>query len=113
MQHGYDTPLYILPFDHRHSYVTGMFHYAEPLTPDERAVIADSKQVIYEGIVRAVEDGVPKAYAGVLVDEEFGAAILRDAARRGYITATSTEQSGQDEFDFDFGDDFARHLDDF
>ena len=110
MSIGYDIPLYILPFDHRHSYETGMFHYEEPLTPAQHATIADSKQVIYEGIKRAVAEGVPKAYAGVLVDEEFGAAILRDAAAEGFVTATSTERSGQDEFEFEFGADFARHL---
>jgi hypothetical protein len=27
---GYETPLYILPFDHRHSYITGVFHWQEP-----------------------------------------------------------------------------------
>ena len=48
--------------------------------------------------------------AGALVDEAFGAALLHDAAARGYITCVSTEKSGQDEFDFEYGDDFARHI---
>ena len=30
----------------------------------------------------------------LLVDEEFGAAILRDAAKEGFITAMSVEKSG-------------------
>ena len=32
---GYEKPLDILPFDHRHSYITGVFHWQEPLTPDQ------------------------------------------------------------------------------
>jgi 5-dehydro-2-deoxygluconokinase len=37
------------------------------------------------------------------VDEQFGAAILRDAAADGYATACPVEKSGQEEFDFGYG----------
>ena len=107
---GYETPLYILPFDHRHSYITGVFHWQEPLTPDQIAGIVASKQVIYDGFKAAVIDSTGRDRAGILVDEAFGAAVLQDAAARGYITCVSTEKSGQDEFDFEYGDDFARHI---
>ncbi len=107
---GYDKPLYILPFDHRHSYITGVFHWQEPLTPEQVADIVASKQVIYDGFKAAVADGALRDRAGILVDEPFGAAILHDAAARGYITCVSTEKSGQDEFDFEYGDEFAQHI---
>jgi myo-inositol catabolism protein IolC len=107
---GYEKPLYILPFDHRHSYITGVFHWQEPLTPDQVAAIAASKQVIYDGFKAAVADSAVRDRAGILVDETFGAGILRDAAAGGYVTCVSTEKSGQDEFDFEHGDDFARHI---
>jgi myo-inositol catabolism protein IolC len=107
---GYEKPLYILPFDHRHSYVTGVFHWQEPLTLEQVAEIAASKHVIYDGFVVALADGAVRDRAGILVDEAFGAGLLRDAAARGYITCVSTEKSGQDEFDFEYGDDFARHI---
>jgi 5-dehydro-2-deoxygluconokinase len=42
--------------------------------------------------------------------EHFGAAILRDAKSHGFIIACPTEKSGQKEFDFEFGADFARHI---
>src|SRR5262249_50091579 len=54
--------------------------------------------------------GVPKECAGVLVDEQFGAAILGDAARQGFITSAPAEKSGQAEFDFEYGDEFDRHI---
>jgi 5-dehydro-2-deoxygluconokinase len=61
----------------------------------------------------AVATGVAKDRAGILVDEQFGAAILRDAAQSGYITAVPAEKSGQDEFDFEYGEDFAHHIEAF
>ncbi len=54
--------------------------------------------------------GVPKDKAGILVDEQFGAAILREAAAEGYSTSCPAEKSGQDEFDFEHGEDFAAHI---
>ncbi|HEX4142011.1 MAG TPA: DUF2090 domain-containing protein [Pirellulales bacterium] len=107
---GYDHPLYILPFDHRHSYGEEVFGFHEPLTAEQTAVVAASKQVIYEGYVAAVAAGVPTDKSGILVDEEFGTAILQDARRRGFQFALPTEKSGQHEFDFQYGDQFARHI---
>jgi myo-inositol catabolism protein IolC len=110
MSLGYRRPLYLLPFDHRHSYVTGMFQFTPPLTADEHDVVADSKQVIYEGFRHALGGDLPTHRAGILVDEEFGAAILRDARANGYVTALSTEKSGLDEFEFEYGSAFAEHI---
>ena len=73
----------------------------------------DSKRVIYDGFRQAVMRGVPSDLAGILVDEEFGAEILLDAARNGYVTALSTEKSGSEEFEFEYGDAFAQHIEAF
>ena len=110
MSLGYDRPLYLLPFDHRHSYVIDMFTFKPPLTTAEHDAVVDSKQVIYEGFRAALLGGVPRSRAGILVDEEFGAGILHDATRNGYLTALSTEQSGSDEFEFEYGESFAAHV---
>jgi myo-inositol catabolism protein IolC len=113
MSLGYNRPLYLLPFDHRHSYLTGMFHASPPLTMDQRQAVIDSKRVIYDGFRQALLCGVPSDLAGILVDEEFGADILLDARRNGYVTALSTEKSGSDEFEFEYGDAFAQHIEAF
>ncbi len=113
MQTGYDKALYILPFDHRNSYVKSMFHYTYPLNAEQQAKVEDSKQVIYQGFLQAVTGKVAKENAGVLVDQEFGAEILRDARKQGYVTAMSVEKSGSDEFQFEYGDQFAEHLETF
>jgi myo-inositol catabolism protein IolC len=110
---GYNQPLYILPFDHRGSFQTGMFGWKGTLTAEQTAQIAATKGVIYDGLKAAVAGGVAKDRAGILVDEQFGAAILRDAAKSGYITAAPAEKSGQDEFDFEYGEDFAQHIEAF
>ncbi|MGA7339159.1 MAG: DUF2090 domain-containing protein [Terracidiphilus sp.] len=110
---GFDRPLYILPFDHRGSFETGMFGWHGELNPEQTGQIAAAKQVIYDGFKAAVAAGVPKQAAGLLVDEQFGAAILRDAAANGYQIACPVEKSGQEEFDFEYGDDFAAHIEAF
>jgi 5-dehydro-2-deoxygluconokinase len=110
---GYDKPLYILPFDHRGSFQVKMFGWHGALTPEQTAEVAATKQVIYDGFKSAIAAGVHQEKAGILVDEQFGAAILRDAAKHGYGTACPAEKSGQDEFDFEYGEDFAKHIEAF
>jgi myo-inositol catabolism protein IolC len=46
----------------------------------------------------------------VLVDETYGEEILRDAHAKGIQTMQSVEQSGLDEFAFQYGEDFGTHL---
>jgi myo-inositol catabolism protein IolC len=107
---GFNKPLYILPFDHRGSFQKKMFGWDGDLTPWQTAEIAAAKRVIYDAFQSAIRAGVPKAKAGILVDEQFGSAILRDAAAEGYITCCPAEKSGQDEFDFEYGQSFADHI---
>ena len=110
---GFNADLYILPFDHRGSFQTKMFGWTGTLTPEQTAQIAAAKRVIYEGLKAAVSSGVPQEKAGILVDEQFGAAILRDAAKDGFMTACPAEKSAQDEFDFEYGKDFGEHIEKF
>jgi myo-inositol catabolism protein IolC len=104
---GYTKKLAILPFDHRASYISGLFGWKEPLNVEQALTVAESKRVIYEGFQKA---RIPKEEAGILVDEQYGVGILRDAVQQGTITAVSVETSGQDEFEFVYGDDFAHHI---
>src|SRR5712664_4134041 len=103
---GFDRSLYVLPFDRR-------VFFQRKLSPDQTAQIAAAKQVIYDGFRAAVAAGVPKEKAGILVDEQFGRAVLRDAAAEGYTLACPAEKSGQGEFDFEYGEDFAQHVEAF
>lgn len=107
---GFDKPLYVLPFDHRGSFQKKMFGWDGALSSQQTAEIAAAKRVIYDAFTAAIDAGVPKEKAGILVDEQFGASILRDASAAGYSTACPAEKSGQDEFDFEYGDDFGKHI---
>lgn len=110
---GYSKRLYILPFDHRHSYGSEVFGYHEPMTPAQIDDIALSKAVIYGGFKAAIAAGVSADKAGLLVDEEFGAAILEEARSHGFITCLSAEKSGQHDFDFEYGPAFKEHIEKF
>jgi myo-inositol catabolism protein IolC len=116
MNLGYDGQLYILAFDHRGSFQKKFFGVQGDPTPEETATIADAKRVIYEGWLAALAkkpDVLLRESAGILVDEQFGADIARDAKARNSIVAMPVEKSGQDEFDFEYGEDFGAHILDF
>ena len=82
-------------------------------TPEEKKQIEDYKKIIFEGFRLATKKKVPKDIAGLLVDEEFGADVLREAKKDGLMFAMPVEKSGQDEFDFDYGENFAKHIEEF
>ncbi len=110
---GYDGKLYILAFDHRGSFQKKMFGIEGEPTPEETATITDAKHLIYEGMLEAVKRGAEASATGVLVDEQFGGDIPRDAKAKGLTLAMPVEKSGQNEFDFDYGADFGAHIEKF
>jgi 5-dehydro-2-deoxygluconokinase len=103
---------YLVPIDHRRPFPTKALGWNR-VSADQRAQIAAVQQVFYEAFRTAVAAGVPKQNAGLLVDERFGAAILRDAVARGYTVVCPLEKSGQYEFDFENGEDFAWNIEAF
>ena len=109
---GYTGSLYILAFDHRGSFRKKMGVGSDP-TPEETERIIDAKSLILEGFQRAVAEGAPRDAAGILVDEEYGADVARKAKAEGFNFAMPVEKSGQDEFDFEFGESFGEHIEDF
>ena len=110
---GYDGKLYILAFDHRGSFQKKMFGIAGDPSPEDTATIADAKQLIYEGMALAADRGVENEAVGVLVDEQFGGDIPREAKAKGLKLAMPVEKSGQDEFDFQYDDEFGAHIEQF
>ncbi|MEA2393122.1 MAG: hypothetical protein QOJ82_1013 [Solirubrobacteraceae bacterium] len=111
---GYDGKLYILAFDHRGSFQKKMFGIQGDPTPEETAKIVDAKHLIFEGMLKAGETGsVQEDQLGVLVDEQFGGDIPQQAKQRGLKLAMPVEKSGQDEFDFEYGEEFGDHIERF
>ena len=110
---GYDGKLYILAFDHRGSFQKKMFGIQGDPTPEETERIADAKRLIFEGMLVAVGEGAEAGATGVLVDEQFGSDIPERAREHGLKLAMPVEKSGQDDFDFQYGDDFPAHIEKF
>jgi 5-dehydro-2-deoxygluconokinase len=110
---GYDGKLYILAFDHRGSFQKKMFGIQGDPTPAEVEHISDAKRVIFEGMLEAVRRGAEPGATGVLVDEEFGSNIPEQARTHGLKLAMPVEKSGQEEFDFEYGDQFGEHIEKF
>ena len=110
---GYDGKLYILAFDHRGSFQKKFFGIDGEPDPEQTAIIADAKHLIFEGMLRAVGGGADPAAAGVLVDEQFGSNVPEQAREKGLKLAMPAERSGQSLFDFQYGDDFPAHIERF
>src|SRR3954452_9695439 len=107
---GYDGKLYILAFDHRGSFQKKMFGIEGDPDEAQTKTISDAKKLIFEGMEKAVERGLDAKSAGVLVDEQFGSDIPQRAKAHGLSLTMPVEKSGQDEFDFQYGDDFPAHI---
>jgi 5-dehydro-2-deoxygluconokinase len=110
---GYDGKLYMLAFDHRGSFVKDLFGIVGDPTPEQIESIRDVKRLIFEGAVEAVARGADPAVTGVLVDEQFGAGIPARAREHALRLAMPVEQSGQREFEFEYGEEFGEHIERF
>jgi myo-inositol catabolism protein IolC len=110
---GYDGKLFILAFDHRGSFQKKMFGIQGDPDEEQTRTIADAKHLIFEGMLAAAEKGLDEEASGVLVDEQFGGDIPRQAKERGFKLAMPVEKSGQNEFDFQYGDEFGDHIEKF
>jgi myo-inositol catabolism protein IolC len=113
MQLGYEKKLYILAFDHRGSFQKKFFGIEGDPDPEQTAMIADAKHLIFEGLQRAVAAGADASVTGVLVDEQFGGTVPEQARAQGLKLAMPVERSGQNMFDFQYGELFGEHIERF
>ena len=111
MDLGYSGELYILAFDHRGSFTKRFGVEGDPTAEDDRR-FADGKHLIFEGIEAALARGAAPSVTGALVDEQFGGPteVPQQAKARGIKLAMPVEKSGQEEFDFEYGDAFGDHI---
>lgn len=105
-----DPPLFLLAFDHRSGLVRGML----PGQEERTAELPGAKRLIFEGAVaglaRSAGSDPARGVAGVLVDEQYGAQVAREAKAAGLATAVAIEASGRDEFELEYGADAVAHL---
>jgi myo-inositol catabolism protein IolC len=112
MNLGYDGKLFVLAFDHRGSFQKKWFGLESEPTEEETQKISDAKHLVFEGLLHALDEGRDPSITGALVDEQFGAPtnIPGQAREHGLKLAMPVEKSGQNEFDFEYGDQFGEHI---
>ncbi len=107
---GDSEPIYLLAFDHRGSFQKKLLGIPGTPSPEDEARISEAKGIIFAGFRKALDSGLSLEGAGILVDEQFGAEIAREALALGAQLAMPVEKSGQDEFDFEYGERFGDHI---
>jgi 6-phosphofructokinase len=112
MSLGYDRPLYILASDHRTSFATKLFGIEGTPTGEERERMSEAKRIILQGLL-SVAEGAEPGTVGTLMDEEYGASAARAAKESGLVLALAAEKSSQAEFELEYGDEFAQHIEAF
>jgi myo-inositol catabolism protein IolC len=111
---GYNQPLYILPFDHRATFAVSFgYSSTQYLSLQQRQMIRDFKILVYRHFKEIAQRKVPLGYAGILCDEEFGSEVLQEAKRDGFLTILTTEKSGQNIVEFEYGQNFNQHINKF
>lgn len=96
------------PFDQRSSFQAIDFGRFAPLNvAAQTAESTTSTRVIYHEVKSDLLACTSVKDCSTLVDEHFGAAILRDAAREVVKTAHSAKKCAHDEFEFEYVQDFS------
>lgn len=104
-------PLFILAMDHRDSFARTVFGVPGTPTAGQLTRMREAKSLIFAAARRVVAPSAGRL--GVLVDEHLGADVAREARAAGFVLAMPAEVSGADRLTFEYGDDFARHVEEF
>jgi 5-dehydro-2-deoxygluconokinase len=105
--------MYMLAMDHRGSFerlhAKSVPDWTARAQTERVAMMRRHKRVAFDALVAAV-GAVPAENTAVLVDEWLGHEVAERATAGGVTLAMPVEKSGQDVFDFQYGDDFGEHL---
>jgi len=106
---GYTKKIFMLPFDHRNSFVKS-FGFSNKLNKKQFELMKYYKKIIYKGFLLARKNMKDKSNLCILVDEYFGKEIIESARKNKILFSASTEKSGQNYFDFEYGKDFSKFI---
>lgn len=87
--------LFILPFDHRSSFLK---------ISKKKKEIQELKQIIFEGFLKVYEKYPRKKELAILIDEEYGEKIIKEAKEKNIQICLPVEKSGQDIFQLAYRD---------
>jgi myo-inositol catabolism protein IolC len=107
-------PLFIMAMDQRDSFGSLFGVQDGKPTAEQLAAMREAKMLIFSAADRVRSDTpLVAGRLGILVDEELGADVARAAREAGFVLAMPVEKSGSKEFQFEYGDDFAAHIEAF
>jgi len=107
---GYPKNLYILPFDHRSSFIKTFIGAVKELDGQQKKLISDYKKIIFEGFLMSLGYVKNPVESAIMVDEDFGLEIIKLAKKKNIIICLPVEKSGQNNFAFQYGHDFSQHI---
>ncbi|MFA5207895.1 MAG: DUF2090 domain-containing protein [Candidatus Paceibacterota bacterium] len=102
--------LLILPFDHRSSFLRDILCLSAK--PDKKQIetVKELKKIIFDGFLLTTNK--EKSF-GILVDEEYGEDILKEAKEKKIITCLPVEKSGEKTLKLNYPKNFEEHIDKF
>ena len=101
---------FILPFDHRSTFAKELLGFSYPTTKSQARHVTKLKRIVWDAFLLVRRELKNPPELAILVDEEFGLSILKQARRKHVPFAVCTEKSGQELFTFEHGDNFGKHL---
>lgn len=103
--------LYILAFDQRSSLIKALFD-KQNITSAEKKLVGNYKRLIFDGFLNVWKnfDEQERKKLAVLVDEEFGSAVIKSAKRKKISFALSQEKSGKQTVAFEYGSHFGEKI---
>lgn len=100
--------LYILPFDHRSSFIKDILGVEKP-NKEQKKEIENLKTIIFKGLQVSL-DKTNKNDFSVLVDEQYGKTVLELAKKSGIKICLPIEKSGENLLKLEYGKKYEEHV---
>jgi len=107
---GYVAPLYVLPFDHRSTFAKKLLDLEYPVKDKDKAKVTQYKKIVFDAFREAQTKCHCSERLAILVDEEFGLPIIKEAKKNNLHFYLPVEKSSQDVFKFEYGTKFKEHI---
>lgn len=104
------NPLFILPFDHRTSFARDLLGASYPVNRSQKKQFADLKNIIFDGLLYAKKRYRGDGVIATIIDEEFGATVIKNAKIHHVPIALTMETPGHEAFGLIDGARFGKRL---
>jgi myo-inositol catabolism protein IolC len=101
-----NTPLYILPCDHRGSFAHDLLGKPYPVKGQDKQTLIACKEIVLDAILYTKNQYKGDAALATIIDEEFGTPVIRRAKKLSLPFALTTEGATHDVYHFLHGDSF-------